>query len=114
MPAVYARFFALSDSGRELMDHSDQYMRGRMFEEVVGLLTSDEPLEPRGYLDWELNNHLDAYRATPEMYEAFFAAVVQVVKAGVGADWTDLCAKAWQARVERILARVRAHHGDRG
>ena len=57
VPTVYERFFALSDEGRQLLGHSDQYMRGRMFEEVLELLMSDEPFGPNGYLDWELRNH---------------------------------------------------------
>ena len=37
---------------------------------------SDEHLDAGGYLDWELDNHLRAYGATPAMYETFFESVV--------------------------------------
>jgi len=108
VPAVYARFFASSEEGRALMEHSDQYMQGRMFEQVVGLLTSDEAFEPEGYLDWELKNHLDDYNATAAMYEAFFEAVMQVVRDGVGSAWTARDTSAWRDRIDHIMERVNA------
>ena len=109
VPAVYERFFALSDEGRELMGHSDQHMQGRMFEQVIGLLTEEQPFEAEGYLDWELKNHLDAYNATPSMYIAFFDAVILVVREVVGSAWTDRDTAAWHDQVARIMARVNAH-----
>ena len=106
VPTVYERFFALSDEGRQLMGHSDQYMRGRMFEEVLELFMSDEPFGPNGYLDWELRNHLDAYNAKPSMYEALFEAITQIVRESVGSGWTDRDTSAWQDRVDRIMDQV--------
>ena len=110
VPAVYERFFALSEEGLRVMDHADQHMQGRMFEEVVGLLISDEPFEPAGYLDWELDNHLSAYNATAAMYEAFFAAIVETVKDSLGSDWSDRYASAWHDRISLIMQRVNVLH----
>ena len=109
VPAVYERFFAFSEEASQVMDHADQHMQGRMFEEVVGLLISEEPFEAEGYLDWELKNHLDAYGATPPMYEAFFQAVMVVVKEGVGSTWADRYSASWNQRVDCIMKRVYAH-----
>ena len=84
-------------------------MQGRMLEEVVGLLTSDKPFEPDGYLEWEPKNHLDACQATPPMYEAFFQAMLHVVKEGAGESWSDRQTTAWQVRVDCIMARVHGY-----
>ena len=43
------------------MDHSDQYMKGRMLAQVFELLLDDEHLGEGSYLRWEVNNHLLAY-----------------------------------------------------
>jgi hypothetical protein len=109
VPMVFERFFALDAGAHELMGHSDQHMQGRMLESVLDLLMSDEHFEPGGYLDWELDNHLDAYNATVDMYEAFFVAIKEVVRIGVGDGWTSREEAAWQSRIEQILSRVRNH-----
>ena len=109
MPAIYERFFGFSDEANQVMGHSDQYIHGRMFEQVLELLMSDEHFGPGGYLDWELDNHLDAYHVTPQMYEAFFKAVVQIVREGVGSAWTERDTLAWQSRVDRVMEQVDAH-----
>ncbi len=116
VPAVYGRFFSLNEAANRLMMHSDQYMRGRMFEQVLELLLSDEHFSEGGYLDWELNNHLDAYKATVEMYEAFFEAVQQIVRENVreskGSDWTDRETAAWKSRIDQVLKRVTTHAAE--
>ncbi len=109
VPPVFERFFAQDAAAHELMKHSDQPMQGRMFEGVLDLLLTDEHLVPGGYLDWELDNHLDAYAATPAMYRSFLDAIVDVVRETVGAEWSDTFAAAWDARIDRIMARVDAH-----
>ena len=109
VPAVYERFFAMSAEGSELMGHSDQYIQGRMFEQVLELLMSDEHFGSDGYLNWELNNHLVAYHATPQMYETFFDAVVEIVRDAVGPAWTDQDALAWRSRVDQVMAQVDAY-----
>lgn len=108
-PAVFERFFQLDREAQELMAHSDLLMQGRMLESVIDLLLSDEHLEPGGYLDWELDNHLDAYHATPAMYDAFFTAIVEVVQNSLGQGWQADIKEAWQARINKIMARVTAH-----
>lgn len=102
VPRVYERFFSISEDGRSLMGHSDIYMQGRMFEQVLELLMSDEHFGPGGYLDWELENHLDAYGATPDMYAAFFAALVDVAEVCLGEGWLPPNRAAWAQRVEAI------------
>lgn len=102
VPLVYEKFFSISEDGRSLMGHSDIYMQGRMFEQVLELLMNDEHFGPGGYLDWELENHLDAYGATPDMYAAFLTAVVDVVAACLGEGWLQPNRAAWAQRVAAI------------
>jgi hypothetical protein len=109
VPVVYERFFDLCEPARELMGHSDEHMRGRMFEQVLELLFTDAHFGPGGYLDWELDNHLLAYQATGEMYVAFFTAVMDVVRDGLGPQWSTAYHNAWQDRIDLILAQVREH-----
>ena len=112
-PAVFDNFFTRSEQGRALMSHSDEHMRGRMMTSVYELLMTDDHFGPGGYLEWELDNHIDAYAATPDMYDDFFAALADVVEQAVVASggrqqWASY-APAWQARIERIMHQVHAH-----
>ncbi|NKB99927.1 MAG: hypothetical protein GKR90_15710 [Pseudomonadales bacterium] len=112
VPLVYQRFFDVSDDGKMLMGHSDIHMQGRMFEQVLELLFTDDHFGPGCYLQWELENHLDAYGATPSMYQAFFEAVVSVAKSCLGEDWQLTNAEAWQQRVDQILTEVTAYEAS--
>ena len=107
VPVVYERFFELDAQSAALMQHADEYMQGRMLEQVFELVMSDEPFGKEGFLDWELNNHLIAYQATPPMYEALFQALVETVKKGAPGSWSDAAETAWAERSEQVMKRVR-------
>ena len=109
VPTVFERFFAADAQAHSLMAHSDQMMQGRMLESTLELLMSSDQLGPGNYLEWELDNHIDAYAVTPGMYRSFFDSLLSVVQEGVGADWDDGYAGAWQQRLDSILAQVDAH-----
>jgi len=109
VPGVFERFFTLDPEAEALMAHSDAYMRGRMLEATLDLFLSAEHLGPGNYLDWELDNHLVAYRATPTMYRTFFQSVTEVMRDAVNARWTETHEQAWEARIGRIMAQVMAH-----
>ena len=109
VPFVYDRFFELDKNAKTLMEYSDEHMRGRMFASVLELFMSDEHLDAGGYLDWELDNHLRAYGATPAMYETFFESVVTTLAEGLGDEWTETSSQAWQGRVARIMAHVQGY-----
>ncbi|MEM6709110.1 MAG: hypothetical protein AAF648_10030 [Pseudomonadota bacterium] len=102
--AVYREFFARSRDGAALFEHTDDPTRGRMLQHTLELFSEDGHLEPGAYLDWELDNHLVGYRATPAMYDAFLAALLAIVTAGAPSD-AQAC---WQQRCAEVLARVRA------
>ena len=108
-PEVYERFFQLSPSAYSLMGHSDPHMRGRMLEQVFELFFTDDHLGEGNYLDWELDNHLVGYQVEGEMYEHFFAALVDTIKAALGDEWQPDIADAWNTRIEDIMAQVRVH-----
>ena len=107
-PRVYERFFELNPEAAALMEYSDEYMRGRMFASMIELFLSDEHLEPGGYLDWELENHIKAYSATTAMYESLFQSMHDVLDTNLGADWRPDWQEAWANRIDRILVKVDA------
>ena len=105
---VYAQFFATCQAALPLMDHSDQYMKGRMLAQVFELLLDDEHLGEGSYLRWEVNNHLLAYGVDVAMYRSFLDALRDVVKASLGATWTVALARAWAAKIDELLAEIYA------
>ena len=111
VPLVFEKFFAADGGAASLMAHSDAHMQGRMFESTLDLLMTSDHFGPGKYLDWELDNHLVAYQATPGMYRSFLDAVVSVVRDALGSDWQPGFEEAWQQRVSRILSQVDAHKG---
>ena len=113
VPAVFADFFQRDEGARQLMEHSDQLMQGRMFESVLDLLMNDELFAADGYLDWELDNHLVAYAATPGMYQSFFDSIVKAMQEGLGEDWNDRYADAWHKRIGKIMDRVKHFSEDK-
>lgn len=98
--AVYQRFFATDKAAAELMGHADQYMRGRMLQEVVELLISEDDAD---YLKWEVTNHLLSYAVDESMYTTFFNAVQAAVADGLGAQWTPAYAQAWRVKTTSLL-----------
>jgi hemoglobin-like flavoprotein len=100
--SVYDRFFEGNDEAFNVMGHSDDYMRGRMMEQVYKLLMSDEQLQDDGYVKWELANHT-SYGVESNMYEAFLFALRDIVRDSVGAAWTADSNAAWDARINKIL-----------
>ena len=106
-PRVYECFFELNPEAAALMEYSDEYMRGRMFASMIELFLSDEHLEPGGYLDWELENHIKAYSATPAMYESLFQSMHDVLDTNLGADWRPEWQEAWANRIDRIMEQVK-------
>lgn len=111
-PLVYERFLAADTEAAELMLHTDEHMRGRMFQVVVEFLVSGESAEERDYLAWEIENHRDAYFATVPMYESFFQCFVAVVKETLGESWDEAIESAWQRRTRSVIDLVSELHAD--
>lgn len=106
-PRVYERFFERNLEAAALMEYSDEYMRGRMFASMLELFLSDEHLDPGGYLDWELENHIKAYSATTAMYESLFQSMRDVLDNDLGADWRPEWQQALANRIDRIMEQVK-------
>ncbi len=102
---VYDRFFAASASGRELMGHADEYMRGRMLQQVFELFMLDGA-EADDYLAWEVDNHIASYGVHADMYRDFFDALQVSVKESLGDAWTTDFDAAWSARIEDLLEKI--------
>ena len=103
---VYARFFATCEAALPLMEHSDQYMKGRMLAQVFELLLDDDHLGEGGYLRWEVNNHLLAYGVDVAMYRSFLDALCEVVKESLSANWTQALASAWDTKIYGLLTDI--------
>ena len=108
MEKVYARFFASCEAALPLMDHSDQYMRGRMLAQVFELLLDDDHLGEGGYLRWEVNNHLLAYGVDVAMYRSFLDALCEVVKESLGTSWTVALTNVWATKIDELLTEIYA------
>ena len=103
---VYERFFAGCQAALPLMNHSDQYMKGRMLAQVFELLLDDDQIGEGGYLRWEVNNHLSAYGVDVSMYRSFLDALCDTVKQSLGSAWTTSQATAWAERIDWLLADI--------
>jgi len=105
---VYDRYFARDPDAEALMSHMDPLTRGRMLDEVVRLLLTGDYESEAGYLNFEVKNHEGAYRVRPRMYAELLDAVRETIAAGIGSDWDDACAAAWEARIGALLEEISA------
>lgn len=102
-PAIYDRYFERCPDSRAIMQHTDEYMRGRMLEEVYRILMSESVSGEQEYLVFETTNHR-AYGAAPHMYQNVLLSVRDVVERVLGDEFTADMDAAWNARVEGLLS----------
>lgn len=100
--SVYEHFFAACPAAIELMGHSDEHMRGRMMAQVLELLIEDAEYEEGGYLDWEVENHVQAYAVEASMYAAFLPAVKSAMQQALGNQWQAEHETAWDTRLGKM------------
>lgn len=105
---AYERFYARCPEAREVMSHVDEHMQGRMLEEVLELLMTEDGEVDDGQLAFEMSNHR-AYGTSPEHYRPLLEAVRDTVAAELGNNWTDDIATAWEQRITNLLGQIRAH-----
>lgn len=113
---VFERFFERSVASQTLMEHMDQYMLGRMMDQVVLLLMDPEDDELAGYLEFETQAHV-TYGVDAGMYRSLMAAVRDVVDESLGADFTPAMQAALDGRIEFLLDAIghaAAYEGERG
>ncbi len=107
--AVFDRYFELCPESRELMQHTDNHMRGRMLEQVVLLLLDDDIESLESYFAFEVANHI-AYGTSEHMYGNLFSACQQVVQENIGDAWDAACERSWNAQLQRLLDSIHRHH----
>lgn len=103
---VIERYFALCPASEQVMRYMDEYMRGRMLEQVYLLMLGAEDFE--AWLDFELANHRE-YGVEDDMYRHLFDALHQVVREHVGETWRQEWEEAWQRRKAELLTFIGAH-----
>lgn len=99
--ATFSRYFELCPDSRELMQHTDEMMRGRMMEQVVGLLMDADAESLEVYFKFEVGNH-EAYGAQPHMYAHLFQACEDVTRELCTLPWGPEEDAAW-AKQRRVL-----------
>lgn len=105
-PEIYAlafdRYFELCPESRELLQHSDELMRGRMMEQVMSLLMDENAAGLEVYFKFEVNNH-EGYGAAPHMYRHLFQACKDVTSAHGGKGWNAQAERAWDNQIQLLL-----------
>ncbi|MDH3642243.1 MAG: globin [Gammaproteobacteria bacterium] len=103
--AVNEAFIAASPTSGELMDHMDEYMLGRMTDEVLTVLMADDVSTQRDYLNFEVDSHR-AYGVLPDMYRQLLVAVRDTVRSMLGSAWSADYDAAWDARIQALLKEI--------
>jgi hemoglobin-like flavoprotein len=111
VPLVYERFFALRPDVRPLLGN-DALGRGRMFNETLKMILecAQEAAYLDGIVEREVQDHR-GYGATLSMYESYFDAIVQALRATVGPCWQSHHEEAWRRQLERLMSLVVRHAG---
>ena len=108
-PLVYEHYYQLQPGAEDLMAHLDDIPKGKMMTEVMRLIMVEDFADEDQYLSFEMKTHAESYSVTPDMYESLLMAVHSVVKQGLGADWSDDLAVAWQSRLADVQTAVQTH-----
>lgn len=108
VPTVFERYYRDCPDAAELMSHMDQHMQGRMLDEVLRLVMTENYADDDVYLNYEVKNHRLSYGVQNSMYPALFAAVQGTVRDAVGARWSEEFESAWQHRLQSLLAEIEA------
>ncbi|MEX0942670.1 MAG: globin [Pseudomonadales bacterium] len=105
---VYKRYFARCPGSEALMSHIDHLVRGKMLNEVFRLVMLPDFTAEQQYLDFEVKNHKLAYSVEPHMYRNLLSALRDVVREASGEAWDDATERAWQARIDTLIAEIEA------
>lgn len=107
--SVYQHFFDACPEAIALMGHSDEHMRGRMMTQVVELLMEDTNYQSGDYLDWEVENHVQAYAVSASMYSAFLPAVKAAMQQALGNQWHAEHETAWNERLTKMNTAIQEY-----
>jgi hypothetical protein len=106
-PAVYQRFAERCPETFELMTHTDDYMRGRMMNDVLTMVMTPAEDMDAGYLNFEIRSHR-AYGVTAEMFRPLLEIVRDTVREELGDGWQEAHQTAWEERIGAITRRIEA------
>ena len=105
---AFERYLTACPDSREITGHMDELMRGRMMEQVVGLLMEAQPEALDAYFRFEVANH-ESYGALPPMYAHLFEATREVTREACGAGWSPQAEREWQERIALLLTLIDKH-----
>jgi len=106
VPEVFQRYHSACPEAEALMSHMDTYMKGRMLEEVLRLVLSEDYEEDDAYLNYEVRNHRLAYGVQNRMYPPLLGALQDTVRDALGDEWTTAVASAWERRMQSLLDEI--------
>ena len=104
---VYARVFARWPETERLFfrDHDHAVRNHMLFEVIEAVLDmAGDRHYARGYIATERVHHADDLTVSDEAYFGLFEVLRDVVRDGLGADWTDAMATAWAKMIADIEA----------
>jgi hypothetical protein len=107
--AVYERYFEKSPGAEELMVQIDHLVRGKMMEEIMRLLMTEDFSGEDEYLTFEMKTHEEAYSVIKSMYGSLLHSVWEILKEGLGDEWTDKFDDAWRQRIESLELALEQH-----
>lgn len=98
-PAVYEKFTACAPQASQHISHMDDRMRGRMLDQIYGLLLGDADSD---YLEFEARMHR-GYGASADLYRGILTAVKAAAQEILAEAWSPETDAAWDRTIERIL-----------
>lgn len=102
---VYQRFAAREPDSAALMSHMDEYMLGRMMQDVLTLIMTPPGDVDQKYLSFEVGSHR-AYGVSPDMFPPLLRTVQDVLREQLGAAWTAEMEQAWSARIDALREQI--------
>jgi hemoglobin-like flavoprotein len=102
---VYARVFARWPETERLFfrDHDDAIRNHMLFEVIEAVLDlAGRNYFARNYIANERIHHVNDMQVSEEAYLGFFEVLRDVVRDGLGADWTAAMESDWAALIDRV------------
>jgi hypothetical protein len=87
----------------------DHLVRGKMMEEIMRLLMSEDFAGEDEYLTFEMKTHEEAYSVIKSMYGSLLHSVWEILKEGLGDEWTDAFEAAWDNRIQALELAIEHH-----
>lgn len=106
-PAIFSRYFERCADSKDLMEHMDEHMLGRMMDQVLLLIMEPGEDELASYIEFETASH-KSYGVQPHMYESLMRSVQDVISNALGDGFSQDMATAFQARIDYLLNEISA------